>query len=144
MYPHRIRLRGRWEYEPVSGPAPLPAPGRMPMPSRWRDQGLPGFSGKVRFRRHFGYPGRIDYFERVWLTFAGLTGTADIRLNGHRLGSGKAEEPFEFEVTSLLQNRNVLEVEVAGPEDGGLWGEVALEIRCVAVPGSENKKGPAL
>src|SRR5262245_40687441 len=47
MYPHRIRLRGPWEYKPVSGPDPLPAPGRMTMPCRWKDQGLPGFSGKV-------------------------------------------------------------------------------------------------
>jgi len=143
MYPHRIRLRGPWEYEPVFGPAPLPAPGRMTMPCRWRDQGLPGFSGTVRFRRHFGYPGRIDHFERVWLTFAGLTGNAEVRLNGQLLGPGKEEGPFEFEITSLLQNRNTLEVEVAGPEDGGLWGEVALEIR-LAVAGSENEKGPAL
>jgi len=131
MYPHRIRLRGPWEHEPVSGPEPLPAPGRMTMPCRWKDGGLPGFAGTVRFRRHFGYPGRLDAFERVWLTFAGLTGTAHIRLNGQDLGV-LADEAGEFEITSLLQNRNILEVEVEGPEGSGLWGEVALEIRCSA------------
>jgi hypothetical protein len=128
MYPHRIRLRGPWEYEAVSGQNPLPPPGRMTMPCRWRDGGLPGFAGTIRFRRHFGYPGRIDAFERVWLTFAGVAGTAAIHLNGQLLGSGR-EEPFEFEITSLLQKRNLLEVEIEGGEDGGLWGEVALEIR---------------
>src|ERR1700730_15097580 len=98
MVPHRIRLRGPWEFEPVSGPGPLPAPGRMTMPCRWRDGGLPGFSGRGRFRRHFGYPGRIDDFERVWLTFAGVDGKAEIHLNGHFLGS-LPDGPFEFEVT---------------------------------------------
>jgi len=130
MYPHRIRLRGPWEYEPVSGPEPLPAPGRMTMPCRWKDGGLPGFAGTVRFRRHFGYPGRLDAFERVWLTFAGLTGIAHIRLNGQNLGVLTAAG--EFEITSLLQNRNILEVDVEGQENAGLWGDVALEIRCAA------------
>jgi hypothetical protein len=133
MYPHRIRLRGPWDYEPVSGPDALPAPGRMTMPCRWKDGGLPGFAGTVRFRRHFGYPGRIDDFERVWLTFAGLTGTAHIRLNGQHLGV-LTDKAGEFDFTSLLQKRNILEVEIHGPEDGGLWGEVALEIRCTSVP----------
>src|SRR5260370_10833568 len=129
MYPHRIRLRGRWEYEALSSQGGgLPPPGRMTMPCRWNDGGLAGFSGRVRFRRHFGYPGRIDSFERVWLTFAGVAGSAEVWLNGHFLGRPQ-EGPFEFDVTSHLQNRNVLEVDVEGPEDGGLWGEVALEIR---------------
>jgi hypothetical protein len=106
----------------------------MTMPCRWQDGGLRGFAGRIRFRRHFGYPGRIDSFERVWLTFAGLTGTAHIRLNGQNLGSLR-DETGEFEITSILQQPNILEVEVDGPADGGLWGEVAMEIRCV---GSTN------
>jgi len=131
MYPHRIRLRGPWEYEPLSGPAPLPAPGRMTMPCRWKDGGLAGFSGRVRFRRHFGYPGPIDDFERIWLTFTGATGSAEVRLNGQFIGR-LPEGPAEYDVTSLLKDRNVLEVEIDGGEDGGLWGETALEIRCTA------------
>jgi hypothetical protein len=103
----------------------------MTMPCRWSAGGLPGFSGRVRFRRHFGYPGRIDDFERIWLTFAGVSGTADVRLNGQFLGR-LPEGPAEYDVTSLLQNRNVLEVEIEGDEHSGLWEETALEIRCAA------------
>jgi hypothetical protein len=102
MYPHRIRLRHPWQCEAL-GP------------------------GRLRFRRGFGYPGRIDAHERVWLTFADVPGPADVRLNGQPLGrSGPGS--FEFEVTPLLRPRNELVVEVEG---GGL-GEVALEVRCTA------------
>ncbi len=145
MYPHRIRLRGPWECEPLlryapspsppklgaEGGVPLPTPFRMAMPCRWSEGGLPDFTGRVLFRRSFGYPGRIDAHERVWLTFAGIGGEAEVRLNDHFLGHISA--PSEFEVTALLRPRNELAVEIEGnSEQGGLWGEVALEVRCTA------------
>jgi hypothetical protein len=118
----------------------LPPPFRMTMPCRWSEGGLPDFSGRVRFRRSFGYPGRIDTHERVWLTFAGIGGEAEVRLNEHLLGriawTGETPVPpdIEFEVTSLLRPRNELVIEIEGTsEHGGLWGEVALEIRCTAL-----------
>jgi hypothetical protein len=137
MYPHRIRLRGPWDYEPLAYSAPqrhpLPPAGRMSVPCRWADGGLAGFAGRVRFRRRFGYPGRIDAHERVWLTFAGASTTAEVSLNGAPLGRHEGVGPFEFEVADLLRPRNELLVEVEGPaETAGLWGEVALEVRCTA------------
>ncbi len=117
----------------------LPSPFRMTMPCRWSEGGLPDFSGRVRFRRSFGYPGRIDAYERVWLTFAGIGGEAEARLNDHLLGriADAGETPvspdIEFEVTPLLRPRNELVVEIEGTSgQGGLWGEVALEVRCTA------------
>jgi hypothetical protein len=135
MYPHRIRLRGPWDCEPLawSPIAPdlaLPGPRRVTMPCRWGEAGLEGFRGRVRFRRRFGYPGRLDAHERVWLTFAGIDGVATVRLNGIALG--ELAEPGEFEITPQLALRNELLVEVDGNESGGLWGEVALEVRCSA------------
>ena len=139
MYPHRIRLRGPWECEPLArtGPesdAPLPPPRRMVLPCRWDEGGLGAFRGRVRFRRKFGYPGQIDTYERVWLTFLGADAVAEVWLNGEYLGRHEgATGPFEFEVTRLLQARNELRVEVEAPSgSGGLWGEVALEVRCTA------------
>jgi hypothetical protein len=103
----------------------------MTLPCRWRQGGLGAFAGRVRFRRRFGFPGRLDAFERVWLTGAGVSDRAEVRLNGRLLGS--AAGAFAFEVTPLLQVRNELLVEVEGSADrGGLWGEVALEVRCSA------------
>ena len=94
MYPHRIRLRGPWTAEPLfrlmgnneRSTADLPSAFRMVMPGRWKDGGLLEFCGGVRFTRHFGYPGRIDDYERVWLTFAGLEGNAAVSLNEESLG----------------------------------------------------------
>jgi hypothetical protein len=106
----------------------------MILPCRWGEGGLGNFAGRVRFRRRFGYPGRIDSYERVWLTFAGADAVAEVWLNGRRLGRHEgAQEPFEFEVTDLLADRNELVVEVEAPQsNGGLWGEVAMEVRCSA------------
>jgi beta-mannosidase len=164
MYPHRIRLRGPWECEPLAWtvigaggridtlPDPVPPPCQMTMPCRWHDGGLKDFAGRVRFRRRFGYPGRIDPHERVWLTFAGVDYFAAVWLNGRELGTHRgAFIPFEYDVTALLQPRNELVVEVdcpapdadtlvrpllprgwVRPGNGGLWGEVALEVRCPA------------
>lgn len=139
MYPHRIHLRGPWECEPLARRGDgseelLPPPLRMAMPCRWGEGGLRDFAGRVRFRRRFGYPGRIDEHERVWLTFEGIDGEAEIRLNQQLLGrSHGLSGAFEFEVTTLLRPRNELVVEVdKTSEQGGLWGEVALEVRCTA------------
>jgi hypothetical protein len=139
MYPHRIRLRGPWQCEPLArtpkdANIPLPAPLTMTMPCRWRDGGLPGFAGKVRFRRRFGYPGRIDDYERVWLTFGDITGVAEIQLNGELLGKvDNHAKTTEFDVTQALRARNELVADLEAANDaGGLWGEIALEVRCTA------------
>jgi hypothetical protein len=105
----------------------------MTIPCRWRDGGLGDFAGKVRFRRRFGLPRRIDAHERLWLTFASVAGAADVSLNGQLLGRhDDSAEPFEFEVTSLLKPRNELIVDVQAGANGGIWGQVALDIRCTA------------
>jgi hypothetical protein len=113
----------------------------MTLPCRWADGGLRDFAGRVRFTRRFGYPGRIDDFERVWLTVAGVEETADLSLNSTRVGSVSSKDsPFETDVTALLCQRNELVVDVDGGVDGGLWGEVALEVRCLAFLGDIRLK----
>jgi hypothetical protein len=105
----------------------------MTLPCRWAEGGLADFAGRVRFTRRFGYPGRIDEHERVWLTAGGVDAAATLRLNGTPIGAfSAADTPFEAEVTALLRPRNELAVEVEGGPGGGLWGEVALEVRCRA------------
>ncbi len=105
-YPHPIRLRGPWAYEPLADS-----------------------TGRGRFRRRFGYPGRLDDFERVWLTFAGLEGDVSVWLNGQFLGRHEnASGGFEYEVTSLLAARNEVVVEAGGESPG----EVAMEVRRTA------------
>ncbi len=135
MYPHRIRLHGPWICTPLSriGAGPLPVQQRMRIPCRWAYGGLTEFAGTVRLRRAFGYPGQIDDYERVWLTFAGVEGKTLVKLNGQLLGMPPHPSAgFEYEVTALLNTRNELDVEIEAASDGGLWGEVALEVRRTA------------
>jgi hypothetical protein len=146
LYPHRIRLRGPWECQPLARlavrsdgaietvPGPVPEGFRMNMPCRWQASGLHDFAGRARLRRRFGYPGRLDPTDRVWLTFEGVEGVAEVVLNetflGRREGTAGA---FEFEITELLRPRNELNVTVEALSGaGGLWGEVAMEVRCTA------------
>src|SRR5262245_45433612 len=85
MYPHRIRLRGPWEHEPLARAAgddrPLPPPGPLRLPARWADGPLADFAGRVRLRRPFGYPGRLDDHERVFLVIDGAAGCRAVTLN---------------------------------------------------------------
>ncbi len=128
-YPHRIRLRGPWECEPLAPPGPAR---RVLMPCRWADVGLAGPT-RVRCRRRFGYPGRIDSHERVWLTLAGAEDRVEVWVNEEPLGQHPGDRPCELEVTALLRARNELAIAVeSAPGSGGLWGEVALEVRCSA------------
>ncbi len=110
MYPHRIRLRGPWEQDTPDGPRRVNLPGPFP-------------EGRFPLRRRFGYPGRIDAYERVWLVVAGLTRPADVSLNGTPLAGFAGEA----DVTHLLRPRN----ELAIVTDAG-WEEAALEVRATA------------
>jgi len=103
-YPHRIRLRGPWKSQPLSD--------------------------SVRWSRRFGYPGRIDADERVWLTFSGFGGRVEVALNGRVLGCHNDTPAFDHEATRLLDVRNELVLVVAG--GGETLGDVALEIRRTA------------
>jgi hypothetical protein len=125
MYPHRIRLRGPWECEPIEGPPSR----RVFMPCGWLAAGLGDFHGIALFTRKFGYPGQIDEGEHVWLTCDGCTGCHEVRLNGQILTLDRVQT-FAFDVTGVLTARNRLEVLIHGDTDAaGLWGDVALEVR---------------
>jgi len=122
MYPHRIRLRGPWECEVG------PRPGRVALPCTWEQLAVGDGPASVQLVRSFGYPGRLDDCERVWLTFTGVRGLATVVLNDEALGPGQGD--FEFEVTRLLRPRNRLSVGLGAENPAGLvWEEVALEIR---------------
>lgn len=140
MPPHRMRLKGPWEYEWLAGPFPadekpsVPKTGRVKMPVHWRTA-FGTAAGRVRFRRRFGLPTNLDPGERVCLAFDGIGGDAEVTLNDRpliRLQS--SEETVRIEITAQLQRRNELAVEVEfdpqqeADKPGGLWAPVALEI----------------
>ncbi len=128
MYPHRIRLRGPWE----CGAEGTGDARRLTMPCRWRDLGLDAVVRQARCRRRFGLPRQLDSHERVWLVFENAIAVQGVDLNGHPLPVRTATIG-EFEITELLQGRNLLTLDVRDPgNDAPLWEEVALEVRCQA------------
>lgn len=157
-YPHEIRLRGPWEYEPLARlrrtadgetrelSGELPGPGRMELPGHWGAAVGEDFCGRVRFLRRFAQPTQLDPHERVWVVCEGVDAYGSMALNGDELGpiAGYAV-PASFEITDLLDPRNELyltvelpEVEPGGPRPlrpgreslpGGPIGVVRLEVR---------------
>jgi beta-galactosidase/beta-glucuronidase len=119
--PHRIRLRGPWEVRPHAEAAA----GRMTVPGTLRDGGWPEYVGPVSFYRRFGKPSNLGTGDRVRLAFTGVTGSAEVFLNGEPLGPPTGA----FDVTDRLRGRNELRVLVQAADDGcGITGDVAIEI----------------
>lgn len=122
--PYRIRLRGPWEVRPHAADASV---GQMIVPGTLRDGGWPGYVGPVSFYRRFGRPTNLGTGDRVRLAFEGVTGAAEVYLNGERVGG--LTGAGSFDVTEQLRERNELEVVVAATDDqGGIVGEVVIEI----------------
>ncbi|HLN28052.1 MAG TPA: hypothetical protein VK395_09915 [Gemmataceae bacterium] len=125
-----VQTDGGWSWSRQG----LPPVCRMTIPNPWSEGSLADFAGRVRFRRRFGRPRQVDSEERIWLRFAGVKGDAEVSLNLQILG--KHEDSlgsFEFEITERLRERNELIVDVESrEEDGGLYGDVVLEIRRTA------------
>ena len=93
-------------------------------------------SGRARFLRRFGRPTNLEPHERLFLMFDGIGGAARVALNNGLLGTIDAKnETAQFEVTGLLNWRNVMTVEIefdpahSPGRRGGLWAPVVLEIR---------------
>jgi hypothetical protein len=103
MPPHRIRLHGFWSVTPLD-------------------------FGRIRHARRFGRPRTLDLGETAWLVCDHPPDSGEVRLNGELLGTSSASEPFAFDVTTLLQPRNELTIDV-GPSAGTFTGDVSLEIR---------------
>jgi Glycosyl hydrolase 2 galactose-binding domain-like len=124
--PHRIRLRGPWDVRPHAAGA---RPGRMTVPGTLRAGGWPGYVGPVSFYRRFGRPSNLGTGDRVRLAFAGVTGRAEVLLNGERVG--EVAGAGVVDVTDRLRERNELEVVVAAADEGcGIVGDVVIEIVC--------------
>jgi hypothetical protein len=159
LTPHRMRLRGPWNFRPLavtelradgslleSPDVVLPPGGTMKIPGDWGESLGESFVGRVVFIRRFGCPTNLSRWTEVFLVFEGLDAFGDVWLNGSHVGSlSRGAFSGRFPITSYLQPRNVLEVQVECPGmsrqqaerwrppgraglAGGLVGHVVLEI----------------
>lgn len=147
-YPHTIRLRGPWEFEVLQADSQVPSPSgpqRAKMPCSWAESLGEEFRGSVRYRRKFNRPAHLDLHERLRLVADGADAFAEVTVNGTTLGKIDGYVlPNIFDVTSLIEMRNEVMVDVSLPAEtsgvqrpgreqfaGGLIGEVRLEIGSV-------------
>jgi hypothetical protein len=154
--PHTIRLRGPWQLQAVARFVAradghyevvrddLPTSTRATMPADWSESFGLRFLGRVRYVRTFQKPTGLDAGERVWLVVEPPRSQVTARLAERTLGSVQANGPAgRFDITSLLADRNMLEIVVEHPMldeqghptdaaaiglPGGLIGDVRLEI----------------
>lgn len=99
----------------------------MTVPGTLRDGGWVGYVGPVSFYRRFGKPSNLGTDDRVRLAFERVTGSAEVYLNGERLGDLNGAGGFD--VTERLRERNELEVRLLALSDAfGIVDEVVIEI----------------
>lgn len=113
LAPHRIRLRGPWEYEwvkPPSGLAHDELSGAIRLPASWGDA-FGRLRGTVRLSRRFGMPAEPDPADRVWLEVASPAGVSVV-FGGDWLGT-VAPGSARLEVTGRLAHRNRLDIELS-------------------------------
>lgn len=137
--PHTIRLRGPWEYQPLTCATlladggvqmldrDLPAGGTLELPADWGAILGDDFRGLVRFTRRFAQPTGLDKNSRVWLVIEEVDWLGTVALNGAALGMVRFSAapatdgvsdlacPARFDITALLQPRNELTIDVLLP-----------------------------
>ena len=130
---HRIRLIGPWEW----APAPVvddPSWRKVRLPDEWVN--LPELPDGAAFRRRFHCPTGIESGDRVFVVISTQGTLNEVLLNRHQLERDprdqQASDAHSFEITSILEEHNLLEISVPRIEPGrpelGLGLPVVLEI----------------
>jgi hypothetical protein len=127
MYPHRIRLRGPWDTKFTSSEGRV-TEARINLPATWaalsRD-----IVGPIQLVRNFGRPRELDADEHVWLIWSDVSQTGNLWFNGN-LVLDAMPKGGAFDVTSLIEGRNELTIEIGSPgSPNARLGDFALEVR---------------
>ncbi len=94
---------------------------KINVPACWQAEGY-DYNGIAWYRTTFPRPFAKGADNRAWLQFKGVDYTSDIWLNGRCLGSHEGYfGQFGFEISSFLQEQNMLVVRVDAPR--GVLGE---------------------
>ncbi|MCS6866914.1 MAG: hypothetical protein RMJ56_12955 [Gemmataceae bacterium] len=85
-------------------------------------------AGGMRHARKFGSPRTLDANEQLWLVCEQIPAAAILRLNGETLTTIEAAGSVALDITSRLQPRNEVLIDV---QTDAPLGEVRLEVRTV-------------
>ncbi|MDI3310814.1 MAG: glycoside hydrolase family 2 TIM barrel-domain containing protein [Thermoanaerobacterium sp.] len=124
----RLDLNEKWEYRPLARTCVqsdgtiiedtnnLPASGVMDIPQNCQLAGIHDFAGKIEFIRCFDIDLNEIQDKIAFLRFEGVDYFADVYLNEEYIGEHEGYfQPFEFNITGLLKEHNVLKVVVNSP-----------------------------
>ena len=101
---------------------------RTTVPASWSDALGDDFRGEACYVRHFNRPTGLESNTPVHLVIGSVRSRGDVYLNGQRLGECDENER-RLGVAQLLEQRNTLAVVVSSDEfEGGIVGEVRIEI----------------
>jgi beta-mannosidase len=135
--PTSMSLAGEWEFrldpndvgraegwfQPSEAASSPDEPGGWPMirvPAMWQVAGYPDYNGWAWYRLNFPWAGRAG--QHAVLRFRGVSYWASVWLNGEPLGMHEGHfAPFEFDVTTVLRDRNTLVVRCGCPLEA--WQE---------------------
>jgi len=134
--PHRIRLRGPWNIEPLWRWVPgdqaswqqsstdLPPGGTFTAPQRWSNVLGPDFRGSAKLSRRFHRPTGLEPDSKLWLVVGDLAWPTEIRLNeqpiasinsGRESGEEPPQESLRSEIGRLVEPQNMLILLVTAP-----------------------------
>jgi hypothetical protein len=129
--PHRIRLRGPWEFEPrwrwardehggwQQSSTDLPPGGTFMAPQRWSDVLGAGFRGCVRLSRRFHRPTGLEATSKLWLVVGDLAWPTEVRLNEQVIAQiedhADGERPAGVDIGPIAAPQNVLVLNVTTP-----------------------------
>jgi len=123
-----VSLNGRWQYvlDPKESgeksryfddPKKFKNAKAIKIPSNWQVAGIDDYSGTVWFKKDFGRVAPAADEDAI-LRFSGADYFAKVWLNGKLLGGHEGYfQPFEFDVTEHLRDRNCLIVKVSSPAE---------------------------
>ncbi len=118
----------------------------MKIPSNWELAGLHNFNGAVWFIKEFDFDSTQNGL--CYLHFLGVDYYTDVWLNWDYLGKHEGYfSPFSFDVTQLLDKKNILVAKVTSPfeEPGEIWPDKKRAIKGIfshhdCRPGGNNKE----
>jgi len=155
----RADLNGTWQFrldpkdEGVAErwfAADVAFPDKIQVPGNWQSQGFGpsnshlrhDYQGKAWYRRTMKVPAAWAG-KRIWLCFGGVTNTADVYVNGVKVGATESSTvPWEFDITDAVKlgGENIIacRVDSTGLASGGVvnfmcrWGGLYRQVHCEA------------
>jgi len=130
MSPHRIRLRGPWQFRVLSDSLEPISKGRIQLPADWTQviSELSDSTHCVEFERNFHRPTGLTETSLVFLVLEGIPFESQVRLNGRSIPGSNPTDVYRADITPLLEAHNLLAIRLELDRKNHCHGHASLEI----------------